>query len=349
MITLKTTIMKRIFTITAALAILLTGCNNDPVAYFEYSPQNPIAGEQVFFTNLSSDAETFEWSFIGPTGTTVSSVYNQVHTFTSGGTHTVQLQAYGRRGAMDVATATINVISIQPQAGFNVYTDVPTADGPVAFETDIVFYGEQVEFDNTSLDGVSYLWDFGDGYTSEATSPIYSYDTPGVYDVTLTAYGPGGEEDEVTKTIEVADFINSVLRITVLEYIDEYAVPGTSVLLYETLDDWDNQTNPSEDVLTSPLGKCVFQALENQRYYVDAWEEDHDNWTLGAEDAGFIETQILEPGYIHDFIAYVDYYAPEKKMTVKRIGRKQVDRTRVTDKKASEMRTLKANKFSKSR
>ncbi|WP_258104124.1 PKD domain-containing protein [Marinoscillum sp. MHG1-6] len=33
----------------------------------------------------------------------------------------------------------------------------------------------------------SYLWDFGDGNTSNATAPIHTYDAPGNYNVTLTA------------------------------------------------------------------------------------------------------------------------------------------------------------------
>ncbi|MFQ5654016.1 MAG: PKD domain-containing protein [Planctomycetota bacterium] len=43
----------------------------------------------------------------------------------------------------------------------------------------------------------SYLWDFGDGETSTAESPIHSYLDPGTYSVTLTVTGPGGE-DSVT-------------------------------------------------------------------------------------------------------------------------------------------------------
>ncbi|MEX0981671.1 MAG: PKD domain-containing protein [Bacteroidales bacterium] len=335
--------MKRIITISAAVTLIFMGCTKEPVAKFAYSPAHPIAGEQVNFENLSMDAESFEWNFSD--GTTTNA-YNPKHTFMSGGSFTVQLEAYGRKRGMDVSTAIINVY---PEEPFTIYTDLAGDNGPVAVETDIVFTGEQVKFYNTTVDAVSYLWEFGDGYTSALESPVYSYDDPGTYEVTLNVFGYGSEEDSYTKTIHVIEGINSALRITVLEYFDEYPVEGASVLLFESVADWETETNPSEEVFTTPLGKCVFEGLNYQRYYVDVWEQDHDNHTLAAEDVGFIETQPLEPGFIHDFVAYVDYYEPEKKMTMTRIGKKAMAKETVSMKKSSEYREMKENKFSRER
>jgi len=331
------------------LAILLTGCNNDPVANFAYSPANPVAGQKVNFENLSLDASSYEWHFDDGT---MTFEYSPAHRFPSGGTYTVQLKAFGKRGGLDVAMATINVISIQPTADFVIYTDLPGDDGPVAYETDLVFVGEQVVFDNTSFDGESFLWEFGDGYTSVLDDPVYSYDTPGTYDVVLHAYGMGDEEDVFVKTLEVVEGINSALRITVLEYFDEYPVEGASVLLFDTFSEWESHEitgSVTEEVFTTPLGKCAFEGLNYQRYFVDVWEVDHDNYTLAYEDLGFIETQVLEPGYIHDFIAYVDYYTSEKKMVLTRVGKKKWAKEQVSLKKASGYRTLKENKFSRQR
>lgn len=339
--------MKKIITISAVLVLILTGCASDPIANFAVSPANAYTGEDVYFENLSMDAESFEWNFGDGT---ISSVYNPVHRYKSGGTFTVQLKAFGRKGGMDVAQSTVTIISVQPVADFTVYTDLPGDNGTtVAYETDVVFVGEQVEFFNTSADAAEYLWEFGDGYTSEAESPVYSYDDPGTYTITLTAYGTGDEIDSYSKTIVVAEGINSALRITVLEYYDEYPVDGASVLLFESLADWEDEFNPSEEVFTTPLGKCVFEGLNYQRYYVDVWEQDHDNYTLAAEDVAFIETQPLEPGYIHDFIAYVDYYEPGKKAVLTRIGKKKLAAENVSMKKSTELRSPKENKFSKTR
>ncbi len=47
-----------------------------------------------------------------------------------------------------------------------------------------------VTFNNTTANGVSYVWDFGDNSaTSTATSPVHSYTANGTYTVSLTATG----------------------------------------------------------------------------------------------------------------------------------------------------------------
>ncbi|MEX2370253.1 MAG: PKD domain-containing protein, partial [Bacteroidales bacterium] len=135
--------MKRIITISAVLALILTGCNKDPVSNFAYSPASPNTGQNILFENLSLDAESYEWNFGDGN---VTSVSDPVHTYMEGGSYTILLKAFGKRGGMDISTATINVISVEPVASFGIYTDLPGDDGPFAFETDIVFVGEQVEF-----------------------------------------------------------------------------------------------------------------------------------------------------------------------------------------------------------
>jgi uncharacterized lipoprotein NlpE involved in copper resistance len=49
--------MKRIITISAVLTLILMGCTKEPIADFEYSPINPVAGEQIYFENYSLDAQ----------------------------------------------------------------------------------------------------------------------------------------------------------------------------------------------------------------------------------------------------------------------------------------------------
>lgn len=54
-----------------------------------------------------------------------------------------------------------------------------------------------VEFSNESLNGVTYLWDFGDGATSTEAFPTHTYTVAGTYDVTLTVDGGACGEDEI--------------------------------------------------------------------------------------------------------------------------------------------------------
>ena len=59
-------------------------------------------------------------------------------------------------------------------------------------------------FENTGR-GDSFVWDFGDGATSTATSPSHTYTQPGTYTVTLVARQPGGcqETDTLRRTLTV--------------------------------------------------------------------------------------------------------------------------------------------------
>lgn len=46
-------------------------------------------------------------------------------------------------------------------------------------------------------------WDFGDGATANVKNPVHKYPTGGNYTVTLTASGPAGTSDPLTKTVKV--------------------------------------------------------------------------------------------------------------------------------------------------
>lgn len=60
----------------------------------------------------------------------------------------------------------------------------------------------EVEFHNTSERAESYMWDFGDGASSEDPSPRHRYTRSGQYVVTLKAQ-KGNKTDEMNEEIEV--------------------------------------------------------------------------------------------------------------------------------------------------
>ncbi|HHM20905.1 MAG TPA: PKD domain-containing protein, partial [Bacteroidetes bacterium] len=77
-------------------------------------------------------------------------------------------------------------VQVGPQAGFS-----------------SAFLGNNTfQFDNSSTNAISYLWDFGDGNTSTTANPQHTYMQGGLYQVTLTAINACGEMS-TTQTVDV--------------------------------------------------------------------------------------------------------------------------------------------------
>src|SRR5262249_55674317 len=62
-------------------------------------------------------------------------------------------------------------------------------------------------FNNTSLAGMTFNWNFGDGGTSNAVNPTHLYPTPGTYTIKLVAIDTNtcNKIDSTTFTITVSD------------------------------------------------------------------------------------------------------------------------------------------------
>jgi len=62
-----------------------------------------------------------------------------------------------------------------------------------------------ITFQNTTIDGVSYQWTFGDGHSSTVIHPNNTYDVPGTYTVTLIATNEIGCKDTIQKPITIQE------------------------------------------------------------------------------------------------------------------------------------------------
>ncbi len=187
--------------------------------------------------------------------------------------------------------------------------------------------GEDVWFTNESENAVDFEWDFGDGFTSDEQNPVHRFTSTGVYNVRLKVWSAGGLTDVASLDLDVK--IPTLLEVEVREYWDDYAVQGASVILYPRLIDWENEANSVNEGFTDAEGKTVFADLDKIVYYVDVWEENHDNYTLKDDDVGFIRTPEVMPNRINRFIAYVDYVERTKgsgkrdgQMVIREIERK---------------------------
>jgi PKD repeat protein len=202
--------------------------------------------------------------------------------------------------------------------------------------------GKDIYFTNDSRNASTYKWDFGDGYISSEADPVHVYTATGPYEVTLTATSISGQEDHAALSFTVK--IPTLLEIEVRENNDNmFAVNGASVILYPTLNDWDNQTNMVAEGITDAYGIVVFSNLDPIVYYVDVWEQTHDNWALGAASADWIRTSEVMPNVINRYVAWVDVVihgkgiVPVKKnMVIKRIENKTIVRSQPSDNSSTE-------------
>lgn len=146
-----------------------------PVAHFE-NPTPTCDGNSVQFNDASSGSvASYYWDFgDGATGTGAS----PTHLYPGIGTYNVELTVVSSNGCTSSTTGVAEVVT-GPNPDFII------DNGPdlcVAETLEII--------DNSTGPIASYLWDFGDGNTSSATSPVHQYADPGGYSILLTLTAP---------------------------------------------------------------------------------------------------------------------------------------------------------------
>lgn len=76
--------------------------------------------------------------------------------------------------------------------------------------------GLTVTFTNTSTDGASYSWSFGDAGTSTTINPSHTYAVTGMYTVSLTVTNPCGS-DTYSMVVEVGNGVNDITLAEAVE------------------------------------------------------------------------------------------------------------------------------------
>jgi PKD repeat protein len=168
------------------------------------------------------------------------------------------------------------------------------------------YVGEEIYFTNLSYNAVHYEWDFGDGSWTDVVNPVHTYNSTGQFEVILVATSKSGNISQAAKTINI--LAPTQLEIEVREWELDYIIEDANVRLYGSLYDWDNEQNLIIEGNTNQYGKVLFSGLQQAVYYVDVWEQNHNNWDLrGYENDYWITTGLLLPNQVNQFIAYVDY------------------------------------------
>jgi gliding motility-associated-like protein len=144
----------------------------------------------VNFNNVSAGTTAWFWDF-GDGGT--STQQNPSHTYTALGTYTVKLIATSTNGCSDSVIKTQFIRVLAPVTGIN---NLPQ-EGCVPFLS-------SVSPNVTSPDGIaSYLWDFGDGFTSTLVNASHTYTVQGTYTVKLFITTNDGCIDSSIRTAAV--------------------------------------------------------------------------------------------------------------------------------------------------
>lgn len=142
---------------------------NKSIANYTALPLSQCVGQPVQFTNLTVPSDRWSWDFGDGTGT--SSQQNPTYTYLDTGIFSIRLIAWNS-GCADTIIRTNYITALPPVSRF---TSAFTCTNKL-----------QVAFTDQSVLPQTWLWDFGDGFTSTLQNPVHTFAAFGTYNVSLT-------------------------------------------------------------------------------------------------------------------------------------------------------------------
>jgi PKD repeat protein len=163
--------------------------------------QSVYTGKKVNFDGSLSTASEgssivkFEWDFEND-GIIDDEGENTLYNYNQKGTQTCRLVVTDSIGVTSEDTCLVDVMNRRPTAEFTFYPTDPSIQDKV-----------NITDTSTDPDGsiTSWLWDFGDGYTSELQTPTHKFETEGEYNVTLTVTDDENATDTYTMSVPVTE------------------------------------------------------------------------------------------------------------------------------------------------
>ena len=253
---------------------------SSPEVSFSANPYTGMVPLNVEFHDQSTGMPE-QWSWEFGDGTT-STKQNPVHVYTSSGVYTVRLTVEGPGGESSlVRTDYVNVGFQNLSVDFSVSSRQGTVPHTVTFTPEV-----QGEIN-------TWEWNFGDGTVSYDFEPVHTYQETGAYTISLTASGPGGNDQ---KTYENWIQVNGhMIKGQVVASDTSNPLPGYRVELYR-IDTFVLATS------TDINGQYTFTDLPpSTQYVISVWPPENDNryvyqYYSNAEklyDATYIETNIV--------------------------------------------------------
>ena len=139
---------------------------------------SPLA---VQFTNTSTGAVRYYWD-LGNGNT--STIANPSNLYTTAGSYTITLIVWDASNHPDTMRM-VNYITVTPKPTASFSANIHSACPGTT----------PISFTNSSSGATSYLWDFGDGNTSNQVNPTHTYVQSGRMTVTLIATNSLGCQD----------------------------------------------------------------------------------------------------------------------------------------------------------
>jgi gliding motility-associated-like protein len=254
----------------------LVKVNNTPVPGFTSMEATcpPIA---VNFTNTTDSAVYYLWDFGDPSSgaNDTSTQFSPSHLYNTGGNYTVTLIAVNAYGCSDTISVP-NAVQVPDAANASANASAPllTSLDPVAI------------INNTSSNAVSFVVYFGDGdslVTTSAGPYTHTYDSLGVYTVTLIAWSDEGCPDTTWLTITVEEpttlFIPNAFTPNgdgKNDYFFPVGVNVQKVTLY-IFNRWGELIFESHDMNDGWDGRYKGQRVENDVYVWRIIYEDNQN------------------------------------------------------------------------
>jgi PKD repeat protein len=144
---------------------------SNPIFYYN---KNACLAEKINFSSNIQGNYIIQWNF----GDGTSAFGNQAfHSYLENGTFSVSVYLFD-----SLSLDCVDTLYLQQPIKIN------------SPKSEFVINGKnegcekrEINFSNKSVNAISFLWDFGNGTTSNITSPKHTYTSPGVYDVVLIA------------------------------------------------------------------------------------------------------------------------------------------------------------------
>ena len=154
----------------------LNSLNAKGCAPFSYTPS--------LIDTVVDGIATYAWDF--GNGTT-SSLANPPAVSYGAGTYIVKLNITTKGGCSASALDTVQVGTIKPVVNFSAVPLTVCVNSPVTFT------------DQSTNSPNAWLWNFGNGNSSNSQNPVYKFTSPGVFNVTLIAYNNGCNDSSTQK------------------------------------------------------------------------------------------------------------------------------------------------------